>query len=373
MNRRWNNWTFAAAGLTIALGAFTLLVPRKDDERVVREWLSEIPEVAAEEELFNARRDSVRNLNDALERLTALEVARATHSAQVARGNSSRSSFGAAANVPRLAREQFGERVASEFAEMGDAHAMPVRVQLVADSSVRFWYSRIVVLPREPGDPCSVIITVTDRANTAIGPRPRDRVVAACGLYGRFGMPGKAMNEWLLATSAWAATTDVAQPRPDSIRQRPWYPVFVAREAAVGACAAGDRDACTSLLVSRQRDFFLARFTGRDTLFRAATTGVIWMHPFVTLETPGTYLAMLRAELGDERFGEFWRSDAGPAEAYLALTGESLGEFVYDHLMQHVPPHRPGPLHAGLPLALGLAVGVTAAVLAVRLTRREQT
>jgi hypothetical protein len=137
-----------------------------------------------------------------------------------------------------------------------------------------------------------------------------------------------------------------------------------------GACAAGDTDACTNILVKRRHGWWFQR---SDTLMRDATPGVIATHPFITLQTPGTYLALMRTELGDERFGEFWRSDAGPAEAYEAISGRSLGDFVYDDLMLYVEPHRPGPLHAGLPLGLGLAMGVAGAVLAVRLTRREQS
>lgn len=370
MKRITSDWILWSVAGAIALGTFTLILPRADEKRVAREWLSEIPEVAEEERLFNARRDSVRVLTDALARLTALELAGTTQATQVARGNATRSTFSAAPDVPAVAREGFATRVASEFADLGDPHQVPVRVQMVTDTSARFWYSRHIVLPLEAGAPCTVILHVSERPDRATGPRLRDRIVSTCALYARFGMPGAAMQAWLVESDAWAAATDLAVASRRDGPRHPWDPQNVATVPIEGACAAGDTDACTRMLVERRLGFWFQR---SDTLMRDATPGAFAMHPFVTFQTPGTYLALMRAELGDERFGEFWRSDAGPADAYEAISGRPLGDFVYDDLMLHAEPHRPGPLHAGLPLGLGLAIGVASAVLAVRLTRRQQS
>jgi len=351
---------FIAAGIS-----YLLIVPdfMTELERVAY-WRSSIPEIAAEEVILEARKDTMRALHAARERLVALEVARSLPI-------SARSYvFTADPALIPVTSEAFDQRARRELAAIGDSLEHPVRVHLVHDTSMIGGYRRIVVLPRDASEPCSVVVLLSDARLRDALPHSDDRLIGTCGFYAAFGTPGPGMKRWLLETRGVMAVADIEMP---SRYNGPKHyltsgEVVIAPEAA--ACVAGNDSACVR---AWDGSTWVRRMANQDSSFREATRGTVRSFSYSAQNVPGRNLGDLRGAMSDVNFRRLWRSTDEPAVAFKAIEGRSIASFVRERLLMEVEPHRPGPLHATLPFALGVAIAAGAATLAIRFTKRQRS
>jgi hypothetical protein len=360
-----------AGTVAVAVAAVAVIVPERSDLPAYgpfSSWLSHVPEVAAAEVLYEARVDSMVELRALRRRLETRAAARALAPVQ------ERLALTADARLPADLRARFAEKVQTEFADY-PAPVGRVRVHLaVAGETVRGGYARSIVLPAAANDACTVVIEVPLTARR-IAPRTQERLVGSCGFYARFGAAGSGMRAWLERTRGEVAAADIlptehaATPAGTARRNRiaATDVVFVPSAAA---CAAGDDAVCSSL--------FDVRWRGRQdetppSDVAAQARDVLRGDAVYPLAPASTHLAAMRAELGDERFAEVWRSATAPAEAYAVLEGRSVGTLVRDQMLREIEPHRPGPLAARVPMMLGVAVAGLCFGMTVRVMRRQRS
>jgi hypothetical protein len=250
-----------------------------------------------------------------------------------------------------------------------------VRVHLAAaDGAVAGNYLRYIVLPPDPAAACTVIIE-TPQTGTRVAPRAREYLLGTCGFYARFGAAGPGMRVWLEQTQGQAAAGD-GVPTRDSSDRRPGNrlhritAVDVIFHPAMAACSAGDDAACESLFDNVWQGRWSTPRRGRgNTQARDVLRGDL-VYP---LRASSSHLAAMRAELGDARFAEVWKSTFGPAEAYAALEGRSVGSLVRSELLKEIEPYRPGPLAARFPLLLGFVVAGLLGGVTIRSVRRRRS
>jgi len=369
MNR--NRSLLALVGtVVVAIAAFAVIVPDRSqntDYRWSSSWLSHIPEVAVAESLYEARWNSMIQLRALLRRLETRTAARALAPA------AEMLAFTADPRLPADTRAEFAEAVRAEFSEY-PAPMGRVRVHLaVASGSVPGRYERSVVLPSTVDDACTVIIDMPETASQ-VAPRKRQRLVGTCGFYARFGAAGSGMRAWLEETRGAAAATDLPSlggdgTHADTARRQRIEPSDVSFIPLAAACAADNDAACTALFGVRERG---RRLATESTEVNAQARDVLRGDTFYFLSS-ARHLAAMRAELGDARFTEVWRSAESPTAAYETLEGRTVGALVRAHLLQEAEPRRPGPLAARFPMLLGLAVAGLCGGVTVRVAQRRRS
>lgn len=348
-------WAVIAAGAALSVAAFLALVPSVEEEgpELVR-WLGTDSSYAAMRTLYSARIDSLRMFQDREERLVAIEALRPLPTTRAVYA------FSADAGINRELVQRFRAKAEAEFASLPESPVLPLRLHLaVSDVQRGASYARFAVLPREQGT-CTVAITVAAAPTERAGPRPRDRLVGACGLFARFGVPAPRLWDDIARRRWRIAATDVVPVNRHRIAPGSGMDarmVFFFPEMA--ACSAGRLDKCAGLLDR----VAWSSFGGADAdgelpepYLRTAGASA-----FSASNWPGYWLAALRQQLGDERFAEMWRTDRPLVEAYELVSGRPFTAFIKEQLDDEVAPHRPGPLRAGLPLTLTLllCVGLT--------------
>jgi hypothetical protein len=368
-----NNRTVVALVGTVgaAIAAFVLILPDRTEYPEYRRfssWLSHVPEVAAAEMLHEARADSMIQLRGLLRRLETREAARALPPA------SDLLAFTADNRLPAEVRQRIADAVRAEFAEY-PAPVGRVRVHLTTTREfVPQGYARYVVLPDTPDAPCTVLIEMRETGNR-VAPRVRDRIVGTCGFYARFGAPGPGMRAWLEETRGDAAAADVLLSSRSSRRTQTEGRHRIAASdlsymPIAAACLADNDAACTALFGSR----WISRRTNPEpTTIDAQARDVLRGEAFSSFSAAGNHLAAMRAELGNPRFTEVWRSAHPPTVAYETLEGRSVGALVRAQMLKEIEPHRPGPLAARFPLFLGLALAGLCGGVAVRAVRRQRS
>lgn len=340
--------------------------PRQPDD-LFAAALDRSAAVRTERALVSARRDSLGGLNRAMSRISARQNADARVRALPADAGVYHLSVDA--DVPAASRDSFTAKIQREFASLPAEPLVPLRVFVVSDSVRYGFYERSIVIPNAPEQPCVVLVSLGTRAGRPILPAVVDRVVGTCAFFARFGMPGVPMREWLAQTQGYSAISDEPPRNP---RHPPRMRIAgrnIARAVPMVSCLAGRDDPCADVFSSANI------WMGAGGAFSElqSAQGVFRASPRWANSMAFTLLARLRQSLGDERFGELWRSPLSAPMAYENLEGRHIATFVRGELLREFEPHRPGPLHAGLPLALGVALGAGFGVLAVRTTRRARS
>jgi len=356
-------------GIIGSVMAFMLLVPEFSSSPILGGWWRD-PALNAIQEELSARQDSIRTMDGVYERLVALEAARIERVATRARMAGPRLTFVKDPALSATVNEAFERRIRDELGPLADSLKYPVRVHLVHDSTGRAAYMRIVVLPRDESEPCSLVLLIARPRGRDVLPQAQDRVIGTCGLYAAFGAPGAGMTKWLRDTRGRYAVADIAMPLQTSRGRHRLRGVEVAGAPEVAACLAGSDSACVTTWENLS---WLDRANSRDAAWLEATQGTVRAFPFSALNSPGRNLGDLRGAMTDVRFQELWKSALGPASAYEAVEGRSIALFMRERLLLELEPYRPGPLHADLPLALGVAIAALAATLAIRFTKRQRS
>ncbi len=354
--------------VALAIGGFIWATPeRRGPEDAFASELDRSAAVRMERATLRARRDSLGGVSRAISRVLTRQLAERRARALPAGAGSYVLSVDP--TVPAASRDSFTAKVRREFASLPASALVPIVVQVVLDTVRYASYQRAVVIPDVAGQPCVVIVSVGGREGRSQLPNPVDRIVGTCGFYARFGMPGAPLRDWMHQTQGLSALSDEPPRQPRYQARMRLAGRDIARAAPIAACLAGADDPCTDVFFSVNAWTGVrgpyAEVEGARGVFRAGPT---WANAMAF-----TNLARLRVSLGDERFGQFWRSPLPPAMAYENLEGRHIATFVRSELLKEFEPHHPGPLHAGLPLALGVALAAGFGVLAIRRTPRDRS
>lgn len=320
------------------------------------------PAVARARAEFWATGDTVRALDVAHQRTAAWEEARALPRTAARTGVIVRPGLD-----ERTARN-FEQAAQAELASFG-ATTVPLRIVLKRGEGLSGAYRKLVVLPQDSTQPCVVVVLIPERARN-LRANGADRMISACGFYGRFGYPGAGMEQWLADTRGIAAARDTFVRIAERAREREALRGSnIGFEPAAASCLAGRDDDCASAILDPRQFWNPSRIvppTDRTRLVLA--TYANWGN-----WGPGPTLARLRDFVGDARFQQIWSSSATPAEAFQQATGEHVAVFARPILLEESLPHHPGPLRGGLPLLFTLGIGASAALWAIRRTRRERS
>lgn len=369
-----STWTLAIVIPALALMLFAQFVPSSGDEYA---WLSRWMGNPAERESFQrwvATRDTVLSIGRELEQAEAVERAEAARKAVPGTSSASSTSSASRASrasatrespaealtiiverrVGREARERITASVRQELAALGATSPLhPVTIILERDSTLRFHYRRTVVLPREAGAPCTVLVRERGRTASFAGIARDDRVLGTCAFFAKYGEPGRGMLAWLagsrMRTAAYlASAAEVANWSDRPVGENPARVNAGSVSSYVAACRAGRPEGC------------LRQFDGDDS---EDPTGFIFERtPWHKLDGVASYdpnsvqagddeeetseglLSALAAEMGPVAFARLWASDTNPITAYEAQTGEPLHQWVARRLDRLVTEYHAGPL-----------------------------
>lgn len=215
---------------------------------------------------------------------------------------------------------------------------------------------------------CVVTVNLIPRqswARPAVGHnlagQPVSRVLGACALYERFGLPGPAVTRWIASSLGYywgdPITSDLQEARHRVLKTElsrtsdwaslPWYGEV--RWVEVG-CLRGEGALCL-------------RATGLDRRFDAA-----FPSSFYRSFPRGKLIAWMLATGTADQFGAFWRSSQPPEAALASAYGQPAGELTMVALRHwFTAPARSTPWGsarnglAGLGwVVLGLALAVAA-------------
>lgn len=214
------------------------------------------------------------------------------------------------------------------------------------------------------------MLLIATKGNERFRPLLNEQVVATCGFYATFGMPGPGITKWLLETRGRHAAGFSLPPFKERNPRQRLNSTNAVVEPALTACAAGDDAACER---SWDGPEWTMLMPARDVLYPRETRGTVAVTASSARYLPARNLHDLRLAMTDARFRDLWRSEKDPVTAYREIEGRSIAHFVRERLLLEVEPYRPGPLRAELPIMLGIAVGVVAAVAGISLTKRARS
>jgi hypothetical protein len=237
------------------------------------------------------------------------------------------------------------------------------------------WY----MLPHTAGGACVVLLPLFPRQSREWGlelaslndPARTSQLLGPCRLYGRYGAPGKHLEEWLQAIGYVRAMYS-ARPREEErepLARRYVFGPFRAWgvDLTEEACIAGRVEAC--------RTIFLGSGDPQDPYYRISASyqrrQELWMAYLPELLNPSfrvgglpDLLSNLESWHGPDRFQRFWSSDRPVEEAFREAFGETPGEWVmeFERSLARVEPNGPGIPLTGLILTLVTLLGLTGLV-----------
>lgn len=317
-------------------------------------------------------------LRDLASRVKAYELARALPPARggaVVSRHVAPISPAAAARVERILHAEL-----ATLAPQGPRH--PIALIVIADSAAMGGnYKRHVVLPERDDQPCVIVFGTSPQNLRYPGTPATDRLLGTCGFYAAFGMPSKTMERWILETRLATAAYSMRPAALDEAREAvdPSYAV-TRGQLPIASCAAGRAAGCLILLDPKPMSFdetnYFWRRPSRE-VFDASRS----LHPYAESFDAGTgyqlrqwtqlgLLAELSIAMGPERFALLWRDERPIAEAYEALEGRPIAEWIRTHVATRVEPYQPGPGLPALPWTLALVVVSGSGWLGIRYARR---
>lgn len=363
--------TFAVVVPALALLMFAWLVPEGDEAN----WLQRLLWDPQERELFeewSRARGEALSLQLDLMQLEAVEKAK-----QAAAADGGLRVL-IEPDVGDKARRNVMAAVTRELEAIGaSSPRYPVAVSMERDTTQRWHYRRTVVLPREAGAPCTVVVRERGRSPAFAGIVGMDRVLGACAFYAAYGAPGAGMQDWLtrtrMRTAAYLLGRTVATEL-ETARTAGMRPRAYAASQHVAACRAGRSDGCLRLFNAEEVEA-RTMFAEREPNFRVAGLASYDPNTLRVGEpmsaTSYGLLSALAHDLGPAAFERVWTSEATPAAAYEAETGDPLPTWVARHVSGVVPEYHAGPLPpVGKLLLLALLITATAGG-AVRFSRRQ--
>jgi len=385
--KRWRWLAWPAVAFAAALGAAWIAAPNAIavEAAWLRDWQT------TDERRLSLRMFALRDSSDTY--FAAWQLADARERAVREAGAPVGLTVRSDATVPTSLDRRYRAMLGQEWETLVPEPRARVVARLVLDTAdAQPW--RAVVIPVDTTTPCIVLIRIprglarsaTDESalEAALPARPAvtnrratDRQqLGVCGLYGRFGYPGRGMREWLTRTQLRTAVrhTDVPfePPANDRNLRRDTDRMFYLDALA---CAAGTLPACTDYLEGnpvvpiRWRPYSDGTLLTPRQLTSAQRVAVSWDNYF-DLTMQGRRLAQLRATIGDDRFGMLWRADADPAREFRSREGAPLEELVSTSLRSKTYRYVRGNGVRGMSLLVVLAIVSLCAGTAVLFTKR---
>jgi hypothetical protein len=264
---------------------------------------------------------------------------------------------------------------------LGVQGASRVRVVLALEATENAWaQQQLLFLPGAVADDaCAVVIR-----KKAVTRSDLDQVVSPCMFYASFGIPGDAIERWLVSRgfdvarehSWWAPAVLSAQGTVDV----GWWRSRLL-SAAMGlddpgltnvqrvACQGGREEACGRMLLDQRRFWRPPEVGPRSyTLYPASR----WYE--AENAARDGMLAELVREFGPDRFARFWRSERKVEEAFAEAFGEPFDLWVRDWTQRRLGITYLGPVVRWTGVFGWLGVWVLATALsAILATRRQVT
>lgn len=288
-------------------------------------------------------------------------------------------------SVGRAARVAV-EALAARELEMTPVLKTPLRIVLLAtpraflprlvardggDAAV----TRYVRLPANPGEPCTLVVTARaiDIGSLPATLNNANGVLGPCAFYAAFGTPGKALRahldsaSWYPAAFArWRDTLDVDEP--------PRFPWGDLSRDGVRCLVRADIACDRGWLVNGQ-------FDGDEEFVDPPVMATAALPIGLSLPWFGVrgsafglrqrlWLSDLVREVGEARFGEFWRREAPFDPSFRELAGVSARAWTGDWLARSYTRYNASPRPSRA--ELGWWAFVVMAAIAVLATARER-
>lgn len=322
------------------------------------------PEIAAARALVRARNDSLLAWALAERRASVLAAAATLRPSPAAFAIETRGA------VSARTRAAYAAEFAAELQALPPSR-VPIRVVLMADTGVRAVYSfgTWYIRPQRAGEACIVAMRAPERVRSPSVARRDLQRLGPCGLYAIAGLPGPGIARWLDSTQARSALSYRPPTAREPVRVGLAYSgSHVVELLGPLACGAGRDAACAPALLTPDADQRSLPRVGPD-----VGRVPVQAYAFELDDFPGNVVAAIRAELGDERFAQWWASELPPDAAYERITGRRFARFAQALLRPYIGRKTSGPLTAGLPLVLGVLLAIGAASWAVVGTPRART
>jgi len=349
LTTRWWRLTLTAVGAFVVLLAvqsygsdrtyvFQSLTPEERAEFNRRMLVS----TALRREALTYLREQLTAVLDSLDRASTTTRA----SAEQARQRSETLERPAPPAISVVALDSIGEsaRLALESLAMRELEGIPVvriPVRIVVLTSPRTVLPRVVArdggdasiaryvrLPSAPGESCTLLLTARpqDRDVLAATMANANGVLGPCAFYAAFGLPGRALRAHLdsaawypAAFARWRDTLDLVEPQ-----REPWGDLS---RDGVHCLVRADAICARGWMAD-------ARYEGDDEFLEptvAVTPALPLGIPLPWFGVRGrafgarqrVWLSDLVHEVGEERFGEFWRRDTTVDASFRQLTGVS--------------------------------------------------
>ncbi len=351
---------FGVAVPALALLLFYLIVPAGKDPMAIGRLIYGVdPAREAEYEAYRSHQDTVQAYAGAIKIADSRERARAA-GAGLRQGLLVRAEAGAddarRADVERIAR--------AELRALGvDEPRHPIAVVVMVDTTTFYpRFERAIVLPRTRGEACGVVLRISGRFQNFSGMGNTDNLLGTCGFFAVYGTPGEGMMRWLTTTRMRRAGYLLRPPsHGDGVVRDPGEVNAASSSQTVVGCRAGRPAGCRMLFNAEGED------EGREFYWMRVVPVVAPPDPTVAMYGPWTLgteraaisygmLAAMAGDLGNEKFTAVWTGDRSPDEAYTAVSGAPIEEWVAGHLRSRLMEYQAGP---GLPASQWvLALGV---------------
>ena len=278
-----------------------------------------------------------------------------------------------------------------------------VDIRLTSPRQLRLGVHLGYVLPTPEEDACYTIVNVgpstARRLNawsqqedlgeaTLMGllPTTAPELLGPCAYFAAFGKPGAAVGHWLETVNyapailpTWVRDPpyrDVAKVYRTRQTLPSLYRYSEYRYADLYPCASGDRARCRSAVLASTQEFLSVRYN-----IELATTrprGVISAYRYAWARTHPlglgvrSYLSDLLAEMGNDRFAQFWASDTQVDTAFANAFGLPLEDWTMRWAQEQLGTPLRGPATTSGALAQALALATLFVTLGVMYGARRE-
>lgn len=316
--------------LLAAIVAFTLLVPKRVDDRNLTDDARLRRDAWIEYQAARARANALHELRARAEvRAIAVALPAVSPQAPLVRIDP---------RVPTDDAARVRDRFATEWREAtGTAPRYPVALVVTVDTAVAGrLYTRAVALPESPDAPCAIIVSVSRRNFQFLGQAGSNRFLGACGFFAAFGAPGTEVASWLRGTRLASARYLLAPWSIDDDSSRldlsARYGFYFGPGIELASCRAGRISACANVLspdpralppLESARPALWDELASYEPGTEVYSSNAEWSQGGRS-DVQSGLLAALAKDVGYERFGEMWRSSKPLAESYEAEAGRPL-------------------------------------------------
>jgi hypothetical protein len=208
---------------------------------------------------------------------------------------------------------------------------------------------------------CVAVRPVWQRGDDRVGlttAMSYESYLGLCGLVGKYGLPGPAVEGWLatdgaaLAAAAEAPSTEVlpaylgdltSYERRGAFGKRPMNIRYEGMAIPMDRCFAGAADACAQLFLEPRAPSYYN--VTAEMMASVIANTPLSAHGRTSFFYPADQFvaADLAAEFGEARFRQWWTADGDVSDAFRAAFGVDLGAWNLRRVGSYLTISRPGP------------------------------